>query len=107
MPVKVKESKQVISADLKNNTTNTKYTFFIEIADISKDDIVILDKSTNKNLGGIGPLLFCYKVSSQIYFINPINFNTFEIDSHTYWKYNLKASADKSCFTEFLVMFLH
>jgi len=103
MPVKVKESREVISRDLKNNTSNTKYTFCIELADICKDDIIVLEKNAFKQLGGIGPLLLCYKISSQIHFIDPFTFDTTGIDSNTYWKYNLKSTVDRSCVREFLV----
>ena len=77
----------------------------MDVAEICKDDIVMLDKNTMKQLGGIGPVLHCYKLSSQIHFIDPVKFTTFEIDSNTYWKYNLKSCIDRSCLTEFLVLF--
>ena len=100
----MKESQQVIGHDTKSNIFNYKYTYCIDIAPICKHDLIYLDKSTNKKLGGIGPLLICSKVSSQVQLLDPITFITYEFDSNTYWKYNFKAFADQSSFSEYLVI---
>ena len=44
VPSRFKEAKQLISQDLKNNTSNYKYTISMEIAPICKDDLVLLPK---------------------------------------------------------------
>lgn len=55
--VKIKQSSKMISQDVKNNTTNTKYTIMIEIAPVCKDDLVLLPKKLSRECGGIGPLV--------------------------------------------------
>ena len=104
LPIKVKQSKQLISADQHNNTYNYKYTFLVEIAPITKDDLVLLDKETSKGLGGVSPILLCIKLATKIHFLDPFTFNHYEFDEHTYWKYNFKPFFDKNCLEEFLIV---
>jgi nonsense-mediated mRNA decay protein 3 len=44
VPHKNKISKELVSHDTKNNTYNYKYTFYVEIPKINKDDIIVLPK---------------------------------------------------------------
>lgn len=101
---KVRQSKQLISHDMKNNTFCYKYTFLIEICDVCKDDIIVLDKSISKELGGIGPVLLCYKVAASIHLIDPLTLLSHEFDEHVYWKYMFKSYIDRSCLVEFIVI---
>ena len=64
--MKVKQSKQLISNDLRSNIPNYKYTFSVDIAPICRDDLVLLPKSLSKELGGIGPLVLVYKISNFV-----------------------------------------
>ena len=41
---RTKQSKQLISHDLRNNDFNYKYCYSVELAPICKDDLVILPK---------------------------------------------------------------
>ena len=71
LPAKVKQSRQLVSHDQNSNVFNYKYSFMIELAPVSHDDLIILDKETSKELGGIGPVLLCYKQSSKIHYKLP------------------------------------
>jgi len=90
--------------DHKSNIADYKTIFAIEIAPVCKDDLIILNKQTSKELGGIGPLLLCYKLSSKIHLINIVSFNTYEYDENTYWKYNFKSFIDKQSLNEYLII---
>jgi nonsense-mediated mRNA decay protein 3 len=70
LPAKVKQSKQLVSHDARSNLFNYKYTFMIELAPVSKEDLIVLDKETSKEFGGIGPVLLCYKLSSKIHLVD-------------------------------------
>lgn len=72
VPHKNKMSKELVSHDTKNATYNYKYTFYIEIPKICKDDLVVLPKKLRKELGGINPLGVCYKVGKSIFMYDPI-----------------------------------
>lgn len=104
LPAKSKQSKQLISHDQKSNLFNYKYSFMIELAPISHDDLIILNKEHCKELGGIGPVLLCYKQSSSIHLVDPKTFQTYEFDGCTYWKYGFKSYVDRVCMIEFLII---
>lgn len=104
LPIKTKQSRQLISHDQKSNIFNYKYTFMVEIAPICREDLIILDNDQYKKLGGIGPVLLCFKQTSRIHLIDPITFETFDIDSSIYWRYEFKSYIDRQCLTEFLIM---
>jgi len=103
MPCKIKNSKQLISHDMKSNVFNYKYTYLVELAQVCKDDIIIFDKETSKILGGIGPVMLCHKISSNIHLIDPLTMLTYEFDENVYWKYNFKSYVDRSTLVEFIV----
>lgn len=106
LPIKVKQSKQLISHDQNSNTFNYKYTFSVDIAPITKDDLIFLqDKEVRKNLGGVAsPLLLCTKLATRIQFLDPFSMKVYEFDEHTFWKYNFKSFIDKHCLEEFLII---
>lgn len=104
LPAKVKQSKQLISHDQNSNLFNYKYTFMIELAPVSHDDLIILDKETSKELGGIGPILLCYKQSSSMHLVDPKTFYTYEFDGSSYWKHGFRSYVDRSCMAEFMII---
>lgn len=104
VPIKVKSSKQLISQDLKNNTCNYKYTYSVELAPICKDDLVILPKSLSKELGGIGPMVLVYKISTFVHIVDVNTMKTYEIDQQTYWKYQFNALCGRDRLKEFVVI---
>ncbi len=104
LPAKVKQSKQLVSHDQNSNIVNYKYTFMIELAPVSKEDLIVLDKDTSKEMGGIGPVLLCDKMSSRIHLIDPLTFNTYDFDSNSYWFHNFKSYVDRSCLEEFMIV---
>jgi nonsense-mediated mRNA decay protein 3 len=104
LPCKVKQSKTLVSHDQFSNLYNYKYTYMIELAPVCKDDLIIIDKDTSKELGGVGPLFLCNKLSTNIHLIDPFTMETFEFDDNTYWKYNFRSYVDRSCFEEFIIV---
>jgi nonsense-mediated mRNA decay protein 3 len=80
VPIQVKSSKQLISQDLKNNTCNYKYTYSVELAPLCKDDLVILPKSLSKELGGIGPMVLVYKITTFVHIVDVNTMKTYEVD---------------------------
>ena len=104
LPCKVKQSKTLVSHDQKSNLFNYKYTFMIEIAPVCKDDLIFLEKEVSKELGGVGPILLCHKISTNVHLIDPLTLKTYEFDEHTYWKYNFKSYVERNALQEFLVL---
>ena len=104
LPCQLKTSRQLISVDEKSNEAEYKETFRLEIAPICQDDLVILNEDTYKKLGSIGPVLLCYKQIKSLKFIDPITFETLDLDNNTYWRYELKSEIDRKCLSEFLIL---
>lgn len=104
LPAKVKQSRQLISHDQNSNIFNYKYTFMIEIAPVCKEDLIVLDKETSKELGGAGPVMLCYKLSSRMHLIDPLTFQTYEFDGNTYWRHEFRSYVDRKCLQEFLII---
>ena len=44
----------------------------MDIAPVCKDDLVLLPKSLSKELGGIGPLVLVYKISTFVHIVDVI-----------------------------------
>lgn len=76
----------------------------MEIAPICKDDLVVLPKALSKELGGLGPLVLVYKISTFVNVVDVITMRTYEIDQGTYWKYNFTALCGRDRLTEFIVI---
>lgn len=102
--VKITQSAKLVSHNEKTGTTNTKWTIMIEIAPVCKDDLVLLSKKLSRDLGGIGPLVLCYKISKCINLVDVATMETMEIDSATYWKHPFTALLTRPSLTSFIVM---
>lgn len=104
VPSRFKQSKQLISHDLRNNNFNFKYTISQEIAPICRDDLVLLPKALSKELGGLGPLVLVYKISTFVQVVDVLTMRTYEIDQNTYWKYCFTALCGRDRLSEFVVL---
>lgn len=63
-------TKQLVSHNEQNNTYNYKYTHILELAPVCRDDLVILPPKLQKALGGIGPLILIYKVTTSVHIVD-------------------------------------
>ena len=104
LPCQTKTSRQLISVDEKSNEAVYKETFRLEIAPVCQDDLIILTEDNYKKLGGIGPLLLCYKQINNLKFIDPVTFETLDLDNNNYWRYGLKSYIDRKSLSEFLIL---
>ncbi|SJX64274.1 probable NMD3-nonsense-mediated mRNA decay protein [Sporisorium reilianum f. sp. reilianum] len=104
VPIKTTKSEQVISMDVHTSTTNYKFTYSVEIAPICKDDLVCLPPKMAKQLGNIGQLVLCYKVTNSLRFIDPISLQIAEVPAEKYWRDAQPALATIPEMIEFLVL---
>ena len=104
MPIKTKQSRQLISHDQKSNVFNYKYSFMLEIAPICRNDLIVLSNETSKAFGGIGPFVLCFKQTNHIHLIDPITFDILDIDGTTYWQHQFKSVVNRECLSEFHIM---
>ncbi|KAL1379822.1 hypothetical protein pipiens_014633 [Culex pipiens pipiens] len=68
MPVKVTNSKKLISHDIHSNSYNKKYSYALDVVPISKGSLVFLGKKLHKTLGYISPIT---KEANAIHLIDP------------------------------------
>jgi nonsense-mediated mRNA decay protein 3 len=65
---------------------------------------VLLEPKLQKALGGIGPLILVYKVTTSVHIVDVHTMRTHEIDAPTYWKHEFKALCSRERLTEFVVI---
>lgn len=81
VPFRKKESKDLISHDEHERTYNYKFTFFLIMPKICKDDLIVMPVSLCRELGGVNALAVCYKVSNNSTSINCLTVNRLTTES--------------------------
>lgn len=76
----------------------------MDIAPICKDDLVILPKALSRELGGLGPMVLVYKISTFVHIVDVFTMRTYECDQNMYWKYMFTAMCSKDRLTEFVIL---
>jgi len=104
VPTRIKQSKRLISQDDSSNTKNYKHSLFVEITPICKDDLVCLHPKLCQELGGISPLMICYKVTGSLHFIDPISLKHVDVSASKYWQYPFTAIMSASQLIEYTVL---
>ena len=106
VPTIKRESKELISHNSKENTYNYKYTIYLELPKVCKDDLVILPKKLCNEVGGTNALAICYKVGSAIHMFDPITFKVFFINANMWFSYenDIKVIPFKTNESEFYVV---
>ena len=86
VPIKLKQSKKLISTDDKNNLTNFKYTNYVEICPLCKDDLLFLPARTARQLGSLPRIVLVKNVSNVIHVIDPLSGQTGSLTNDAYWR---------------------
>jgi nonsense-mediated mRNA decay protein 3 len=86
-PVKILIAKKLVSQDIHTSTYNYKHTLSVEIAPICRGDLALIPRKLSVLLGGIGPLVLCYKVSQAIHIVDVMTMEATQMDSMLYYKY--------------------
>ena len=98
VPSKITYTKKYVSL-----STST-FTYLVDVANVAKYDLFLLDKESYKKLGGIGPLLICTRLGSRTIFEDPRTFNHLYLDGNTFFKYKFNKFCNSNQLTEFLVL---
>lgn len=106
VPVKLTSSAEFISEDTHTAKKRYKYSYNVEIAPISKDDMIILPKSVANSLSFLpSRLVICKKITNSIHLLDPTTLKTAELPALHYWRKPFPALASpKSDATEFIVL---
>jgi nonsense-mediated mRNA decay protein 3 len=98
VPAKITYHKKYVSL-----STST-FTYLVDVANVAKYDLFLLDKDSCTKLGGIGPLLVCTRLSTRTIFVDPRTFNHLYLDGNTFFKYKFKSFCNSNQLTEFLIL---
>ncbi|RIB12914.1 NMD3 family-domain-containing protein [Gigaspora rosea] len=104
VPIKTKSSERLISADIHNNTSNSKFSYSVEIVPICKDDLVCLPLKVARSLGNISPLVLCYRVGNSIHIMDPNTLAVSEISTSVYWRQPFNSLATTKNLVEYYVL---
>ena len=104
VPVKVKNSQQLISMDVHTSTSSYKFTYSAELVPICKDDVVAMPIKMAKQAGNIHPLLLCHKIGTSVYCLDPSTLQTADISSAIYWRAPFYSLTDAKDLVEFIIM---
>jgi len=66
--------------------------------------LVLLPPALAKVIGGIGPIVLVYKVTTSVHIVDIHTMRTHEIDDVRYWRHEFKAIAGRERLTEFTVL---
>lgn len=105
VPLKVKESKELVSQDDHSNIYKYKHTWFLQIPGVCREDLVILPKKLCRMYGGVNNLNICYKVGRNLCFYDPIKLQKFEISAIQFFNYenDIEVVSFKGNSSKFLV----
>ena len=100
----MKESKELISADIHTSSYNFKYTLSVEIAPVCREDLICLPKQFARSNGNISPLVICHKVSDALHFIDPLTLQTATLSAQMFWRSPFRGIAGRGQLTLYVVI---
>eukprot|EP00624_Nannochloropsis_granulata_P007803 evm.model.NODE_95_length_15206_cov_22.810799.5 len=105
-PVKVKQSKKLVSQDDHSNIFNYKYTSIIEIVPVCKDDLVVLPTKLAQNLGDMARLSLVQRVLNHLHLVDPITGQTADLTADKFHKagYEFQALLSAGRLVQFMVL---
>ncbi|KAG8923400.1 hypothetical protein FRC02_011167 [Tulasnella sp. 418] len=104
VPVKTKDSEQLLSKDTHSNTSNYKFTYSVELAPICKDDLVCIPPKQARSLSNISPLTICARVGNSLHLLDPQTLRTADISAPIYWRTPFDSLATVYDLVEFIVL---
>jgi len=103
LPVRWSTAKQLQAHDQKSNIFTHTYSYSVEMPAICKDELVCIPLRLATSLGGISPLLLCWKVSNVLHFIDPFTGKECQL-VEDYWTHMFRAVAGRVNLQEFVVL---
>jgi len=106
VPTKMKTSKKLIGTDDKSNVSNYKYTNYVEICPLCKDDLLYLPARMARNHGNISRLVMVKSISNVIHLIDPLSGQTAQLSAESYWRDPIRPviTAARSRMVRFIVL---
>ncbi len=85
VPARMQRSEQIISADLKSNTANMKFTFSVEVVPLSRLDLLCLPKQLSNKLSGIPQICIVDRVGKWLHLLDPLSLKRAELSAERFW----------------------
>jgi len=106
VPTKIKQSKKLIGTDDKSNVSNFKYTNYVEVCPLCKDDLLYLPARTARNIGNISRLVLVKAISNVIHVIDPLSGQMAQLSGEAFWRDPIRPviTAARSRMTRFIVL---
>ncbi|KAK4217746.1 NMD3 family-domain-containing protein [Rhypophila decipiens] len=104
VPIHMKESRHLISADTHTGNKSYKFSTSVEIVPICRDDLVALPLKLARQIGNISPLLICHRVGTAINLLDPNTLQTADISADVYWRAPFMPLAGSPEMVEFIVL---
>ncbi len=104
IPIHVKDSRHLISADTHTGNKSYKFSYSAEIVPVCRDDLVALPLKLAKSLGNITPLVLCHRIGTSVNLLDPNTLQTAELSADVYWRAPVMPLAGSPEMVEFIVM---
>jgi len=104
LPCTYGKSKKLISHDTHNATYNYKITYQVDLPGVCKDDIVCLPRKMAQQLGNLGQVLICLRVTNNIHLIDFQTLQTAKVPGTHFWRSPFFAVCESKSLTHFTVM---
>jgi len=106
VPIKTKESKKLIGTDDKSNISNFKFTNFVEICPLCKDDLLYLPSKVARQHGNISRLVLVKNITNCIHIIDPLSGQTAQMNVEVFWRDPFRPiiTAARSRFVRYMVL---
>jgi len=104
VPIKIKESRRLVTHDPKNNQYHYKHSFFIEICPICRYDLVILRAKSDNFIKDWSSCLLCENVTNYIHLLDVSTLELLLLDANMYFNKSFNSVAVYSQAINFFVL---
>lgn len=104
VPAVSKESRKLITQDDHNNFKKYKFTQYVELSPVCKHDLAVLPPKLCQTLGGVSPLMICFRISSNIHMIDPLSLKIVMISAVQYWRHPFRPILTQEHCTKYVVI---
>eukprot|EP00116_Pleurobrachia_bachei_P001461 sb/3461723/ len=104
IPCQYKTSQELVSHDIQSNVFNYKYTYFVEITPICKDEVVCLTSGISRYLNHMAQIAICTRISDNIHLMDPCTLKIGQLNSTQFFKDQFGAICHQKQLREFMVM---
>lgn len=104
VPCQYKTSQELVSHDINSNVFNYKYTFFVEVAPICKDEVVCLPITISRQLNHMNQLVICSRINELVHLIDPYTLKIGMMGGQQFYRETFEAVCHQKQLREFMVM---